>query len=288
VYDYNPLVGDTDPGTGAPLPPWRQTLQHRMGEGKGQFEEKGKGKKGKPSGKKGGWAPSMGYWAAGSAWGAKGGNAARTEAPGVDDEDGWFFTLFCIMMVLIGVGLASRAFRRPLARVLHMIAHLLDDGAVRAFVSSGTSVGTNPALSPNSAGGLSLAHGGAPRISVGSQAVQAPSARAMPSRTELIADNIAFKRQRSQRDDAASVPATSDQTTQIGMVSWGRVRDHVDKSDKGTQCGAAPIVLQSMTCYELKAMAKAHGLMTSGVKADLVGRISGHLASQSDPMRSRC
>jgi hypothetical protein len=265
-----------------------------MGEGKGQFEEKGKGKKGKPSGKKGGWAPSMGYWAAGSAWGAKGGNAARTEAPGVDDEDGWFFTLFCIMMVLIGVGLASRAFRRPLARVLHMIAHLLDDGAVRAFVSSGTSVGTNPALSPNSAGGLSLAHGGAPRISVGSQAVQAPSARAMPSRTENPLEDTTFKRQRQlhasferqQRHDA-SAPATSDQSTQIATVSWGRVRDHIDRSDKGTQCSPATVELHKLTVYELKTMAKANGLLTTGLKAELVERISGYLASRSDPERSR-
>jgi hypothetical protein len=109
----------------------------------------------------------------------------------------------------------------------------------------------------------------------------------MLSRTDAPIEAITFKRQRQQRDDEASVPATSDQTTQIGMVSWGRVRDHVDKTDKGTQCGAAPVVLQSLTCYELRTMAKEHGLMTSGVKADLVGRISGYLASQSDPVRSR-
>jgi hypothetical protein len=95
----------------------------------------------------------------------------------------------------------------------------------------------------------------------------------MPSRTETQFDDIAFKRQRQlhanferQQHRDAYAPATSDQTTQIGTVSWGRVRDRVDMADKSTQCSAAPIVLQTLTHFELKSMAKAHGLITSGLK----------------------
>ena len=49
-------------------------------------------------------------------------------------ESDWFFTIFCIFMILVGVGHASRPVRSAMARFLRWLARLIEGDGVRAHV----------------------------------------------------------------------------------------------------------------------------------------------------------
>ena len=56
-----------------------------------------------------------------------------------------------------------------------------------------------------------------------------------------------------------------------------RARTHVDMATRTFTWPGKHFMLDQMTVYELKTMAKDHGLLTTGLKADLVWRIEQHL-----------
>ena len=132
-------------------PQWQAEPEPAKGKGKYPFRPGlGKGKQtwpqaepepskgnGKPSYSSGatkgggGAAGATGFAAAWGGWGARG---ARMGADEIASEDDWFLTIFCIIMVLIGVGLASRPVRTRIARFLRWLAQLIDGEEVRAHV----------------------------------------------------------------------------------------------------------------------------------------------------------
>jgi hypothetical protein len=273
-----------------PEEPWRGELARRKGDEKGRkgdekgrYEDKGKGK-GKPSkGRKGPPGHAAGFAALWSGWGLTGGQAAEMDKQEDDGHSDFALMLFCAMLVLFGMGLASRTFRRPLARMLRGIAFLIDDGAVRA----------QAILEP-----FNALH----------EAEDSASVRAMPARAEASDIRPRGHMTRCMRKAAAraqgstGLPFTPVETVDQGSQSldnkqqrhWDQHHCHgrdmrtqtrwlVDSGcgvDVGTQTVNKNFTLTKMTVYELKTLAKDRGLLTSGVKEDLIWRIEQHFASQ--------
>jgi hypothetical protein len=282
-----------DPGSSATEDaPWRRELAQRKGGEKGykggekgryKGGEKGRDDKGKSKGKPSkGWRGPTGYaagYTAWSGWGPTGGQAAETDKNENDGGSDYMLIFFCIFLVLVGMGLASRAFRRPLARLVRRIAFIIDDGVVRA-----------PAL---------LEPFNALHVGSDSAAVRAMPARAEESevRSRACGARSAAAREPGFTGERFS-PSTVDQGSQSLNDNQQRHWDkhHCHGRDMRTQtrwlvdsgCGIEVstqtvdknFTLRRMTVYELKTMAKDHGLQTSGLKHDLVLRIEQHLASQ--------
>jgi hypothetical protein len=257
-------VGDDESD---PDQPWQRELARRKGDEKGfqkgyqggykgqKGADKGyQGYKGKEptKGRKGQGGKAAAYGSMWMGWGATGGNAAETDLKENGDEHSDLMLLiFCIMLVLMGMGLASRAFRKPLARILRWAASLIDAGDVSARV----------VLEP-----FCTMHEQDP-ASVG----------AMPPRAGFE-DTL---RMRGMRRDAApaqgfeggsAMPITAEQGTQSLTINGCGL-------DVGTQTVDKHFWLDKMTVYELKTHCKDQGLQTTGLKADLIWRIAQHRAN---------
>jgi hypothetical protein len=284
------LVGE-EPDSDEPEEPWRRELGRRKGDEKGYYSRKGaeKGNKGDEKGYKGKGQPGKGrkgpqghatafgtMWAG---WGPTGGQAAETDMKENDGNSDFMLMLFCAMLVLFGMGLASRTIRRPLARMLRGIAFLIDEGAVSAQV----------VFEP-----FSALH----------EAEDSASVRAMPARAEAeIRPRTRCMRKAAAhaRDRAAGEPFTPVETLDQGSQSLDikqqrhclqhqshghdmrtQTRWLVDSGcgvDMGTQTVDKNFWLGKVTVYELNALEKDQGLQTTGLKQDLIWRIEQHRAS---------
>ena len=262
---------------------------------------KGKGRPSFSSGATKGGGGFAGAWAGAAGWGAKGAKGASMGAEENIAESDWFFTIFCLFMILVGVGLASRPVRSAMARFLRWLARLIEGDGVRAHVVIDF---------PADAGPVSA------------------DARALPTRTETVtAGTPSFDRRPVAFIDP-SIPASSpawayyqhdarspsapsssgaralpsrrgtehDETRRWpGMFNFpARPPTYIDYltkkcrgevAEKDTQTQLQPfsrpgclLLLEEMTVYELKTIAKDYGLQTNGVKAILIARIKQFLA----------
>jgi hypothetical protein len=280
-------------------PLWEQELARRKGEDEGFNKGFGKGlskggykggykgqkggdkgyqgKKGKDptKGRKGQGGKAAVFASAWAGWGATGGNAVETDTQENDNTGSWTLLILSVVMMLMGMILASRTFRRPLAGLLRGLASMIYAGDVSASV----------ALEP-----VRVLH------------ADPASAGAMPQRAGFEDTT----RLRGTRRDAApaesstgepAMPLTADQGTQSlnknQWFHWEKYRCHMKhmktqtrwlvdsgaSEDIGTQTVDKHFWLDKMTVYELKTHCKDEGLQTTGLKADLIWRIEQHRAN---------
>jgi hypothetical protein len=248
--------------------PWQRELARRNGEDKGSQkgfqgdynDQKGANKE-PAKGRMGQGGKAATYAATWAGWGATGGNAAEMNVQENDDEQksDLVLLIFCIFLVLMGMGLASRAFRKPLARFLRWTASLVDAGTVSARV----------VLEP-----FRAVHEQDP-ASVG----------AMPQRAGF---KNSLRMRGTRRDATPARSLEGEPVTPVLKVDLG-TQSSSDSTPGLVGNGAAHSTgprdicrmfwLERLTVYELKTHCREQGLKTSGLRADLIWRIEQHRAN---------